>query len=101
MDIWEFLDQETTNAEGVRELAFFSASNQNVKRGTTFGVFLDLIGWSEEKYGQSLVSNPSGLIGYVEADLLADALKDWSNRPLDVEAWVDKFLAVDSGEVTE
>ena len=101
MDIWEFLDQETNNAEGVRELAFFSAINQNVKRGTTFGVFLDLIGWSEEKYGQSLVSNPSGLIGYVEADLLADALKDWSNRPLDVEAWVDKFLAVDSGEVTE
>lgn len=101
MTIWDFLEEETKNAEGVRELAFFSASNQSVKRGTTFGVFLDLIGWSSENLGQALVSDPSSVVGYVEADLLADALKDWANRPLDVEAWVDKFLAVDRGEVTE
>jgi hypothetical protein len=100
MDIWEFLEQEANNAEGVRELAFFSASNQDVRRGTTFGLFLDLIGYSSEELGGALVSDTSGLIGYTEADLLADALKDWANRPLDVEAWVNKFLAVEMEGVT-
>jgi len=99
MTIWDFLEEETKSAEGVRELAFFSASNQSVKRGTTFGVFLDLIGWSSENLGHALVSEPSSVLGYVEADLLSDALKDWSNRPVEVLAWVDKFLAVDMEEV--
>jgi len=99
MTVWDFLEEEANNAEGVRALADWSASNQDVRTGTTFGVFLDLIGWSSENLGQALVSEPSSVIGYVEADLLADALKDWSNRPLDVEAWVDKFLAVEMEEV--
>ena len=101
MTDWDFLDEETKSAEGVRVLADWSASNygDDARTSTPFQVFLDLIGWSSENLGQSLVSDPSSVLGYVEADYLADALKDWADRPVEVLAWVDKFLAVDMEEV--
>ncbi len=99
MTIWDFLEEETKNAEGVRALADWSASNYDARTSTPFQVFLDLIGWSSENLGQVLVSDPSSVLGYVEADLLSDALKDWANRPVEVLVWVDKFLSVDMEEV--
>jgi hypothetical protein len=94
MEYWQMLETETKNTEGVRMLAMWSTEHHTAEapHRTPLGVFLDLIGWSEENYGQDLVPDRSGIIGYVEADYLGDALKDWANRPQDVTAWLDRLM---------
>jgi hypothetical protein len=40
-----------------------------------YSKFLDLIGYSEEELGRELCADKSPLLGYLELDYLADALK--------------------------
>jgi len=55
-----------------------------------FAYLLDLIGFSQENYGLKLV--PNAVLGYVELDYLADALKEFVNRPLDAENFIQGLL---------
>jgi hypothetical protein len=55
-----------------------------------FTFFLDLIGFSEENYGTKLV--PKAVLGYVELDYIADALKEFVVRPDDAETFIQALL---------
>ena len=57
-----------------------------------FTLFLDLIGWSSEQLGENLTEVDAARLGYKELDLLADALKDYSDRPGDVMEYVQFLL---------
>ena len=49
-------------------------------------IFLDLIGYSEKQFGESLYQAPgkySGVLGYKELCLLANALKVFENNGYD------------------
>ena len=71
--------------DAVQSLAQWS---ENCEHPTPFALFLDLIGWSEETYGERLCSEQQPLIGYLEASKLAQALQAWSERPQEVETIV-------------
>jgi hypothetical protein len=76
-------------ADAVQSLAHWS---ENCEHPTPFALFLDLIGWSEETYGERLCSEQQPAIGYVEASKLAQALEAWSERPREVEAIVADII---------
>lgn len=63
------------------------ASNESHATGTTYLAFLDLIGYTREHFGDTL-NAPEWQPGYLEADYLADALKLWATRPVDVEEFL-------------
>jgi len=84
-----------TATEAVEALADWST---NCEHPTPFALFLDLIGWSEDNYGERICTDKgSGLhvqpgIGYIEASKLAAALEAWSDRPREVEAAVADII---------
>ena len=75
--------KDTTTTEAVEALANWST---NCEHPTPFALFLDLIGWSEDNYGERLCGNQQPAIGYVEAGKLAAALEAWADSPREVEA---------------
>jgi hypothetical protein len=96
-NVWEFLDEETKNTEEVRALVNWSL-NYDIKTGTPYQVFLDLIGYSDEHFGESIVKNPSKVLGYREIDELGDALKEYANNPEDVLKWIEKLDDIEGSE---
>jgi hypothetical protein len=90
-DFFDLIENAPENLAGVAQLASW-ATNYDPKTGTPFGVFLDLIGYSEEQFGQNLVMNPQRVIGFLEADYLADALKNYANNPAEVSEFVEKLI---------
>ena len=56
--------------------------SQNFNFPSPFSVFLDLVGYSEEEFGESLVKeNISSILGYRELDLLGLALQEYADDP--------------------
>jgi hypothetical protein len=92
--VWEYLEAETRHAESVRELANWSR-NYDIITGTPFQLFLDLIGYSDENYGVNLIKKPHEVIGYLEADYLGDALKEYATNPQAVTDWIDGLMTVE------
>lgn len=76
---------------GVASLYSWSANYVNA---TPFKVFLNLIGWSADQFGESLPVDESEL-GYHEIGLLAEALTEYANRPSDVMTWVSDLMTVE------
>ena len=61
-------------------------------------LFLDLVGFSEEHFGENLTSQKMPSLGYLEIDLLAKALTEYATRPNDVYEWVEKWANADFEE---
>jgi hypothetical protein len=66
--------------------------SENCEHPTPFVLFLDLIGWSEDTYGERLCSESMPAMGYIEAYKLAQALEAWSDHPREVEAFVSDLI---------
>jgi len=65
----------------------------NYDAGTgPFALFLDLIGWSEEEGIGDVYDYANRNLGYVELDYLADALKEYADRPRDVSEYVNALM---------
>lgn len=81
--------------EGVESLYSWSSNHEGL---APFRKFLDLIGYTEEEFGEPLGDwkEPSSALGYREIGLLADALTEYANRPQDVEQFVKELLLVES-----
>lgn len=90
-----------TNApKGCAETAqlYSWATNYDVKIGTPFGLFLDLIGFTAEYLSaEPLVKNPNEFMGYLELDMLAKALAEYAERPVDVENYVAALVVAELG----
>ncbi len=91
MDVSEFLGQETVNAEKVRALVKWSM-NYDIRKGTPYQIFLDLIGYSVENFGETIVKDVTKVsIGYKELGFLGEALTEYSDSPKDVMDWIEKL----------
>jgi hypothetical protein len=87
----ELIDNAPGYAEGVSSLWSWSG---NYDYPSPASLFLDLIGYSDEHFGEALcdLTKMSPRLGYLELDLLADALKEYADRPGDVMEYVELLL---------
>ena len=87
---YDIIEAAPAYAEAVARLWSWS---ENFDYPSPASFFLDLIGYSDDNYGEPLTSMadvPSRL-GYLEIDMLADALKEYADRPGDVTDYVERL----------
>jgi hypothetical protein len=68
--------------------------SENFEHPGPWVLFLDLIGYTVENYGETLYNvkeHGTSQLGYLELDILADALKCYAVRPRDVEELVERL----------
>lgn len=95
-DLWDLLEDPKPNQEHTASLISWSM-NYDLKTGTPYHIFLDLIGYSANEYGSNLFdyNNVHRVLGYMELDYLADALKEYAENP---QAVLDLIGAIDEAE---
>ncbi len=97
----ETVETLLTNApNGCAETAqlYSWATNYDVKTGTPFQLFLDLTGITAEYLSaEPLVKSPTEFMGYLELDMLAKALIEFAERPVDVENFVCSLIVAELG----
>jgi hypothetical protein len=95
-DIWALLEQDApAGCDAVQALYSWNL-NYDAGRGP-FGLFCDLIGYSEDAYGETIwQGKPSDSLGYVELDKLAKALTEYAHRPADVLNYVSALLEAEA-----
>lgn len=73
------MDNQTVKAkEKLKNLLEWSKNYEGSKN--PFSVYLDLIGYSKEHYGENLVKNPNECLGYLEYTMLANCLALFENN---------------------
>jgi hypothetical protein len=80
--------RQTEKFVGIEDLYNWGRNYDYTQNPFTF--FLDLIGFSEENYGEKLV--PKANLDYLGLDYLADALKEYVVRPGDAETFIQALL---------
>ena len=91
---YDVIEAAPKYAEGVARLWSWS---ENFDYPSPASFFLDLIGYSDDNYGEPLASMtdvPSKL-GYLELDMLADALREYADRPIDVGNYIDRLTSAE------
>ena len=88
---WDLLENPPVQAAETAALLSWSLNFDHSKGATPYTVFLDLIGYSDENFGSPLSSYDKipQVLGYMELDYLADALKEYANNPRTVEAFIN------------
>lgn len=89
INVWDYLEQENPHAQHTQALYAWGLNCE--RNSNPFLVFLDLIGWSDDNHGEPLMDKPTSL-AYVELEYLTDALKEYTNDPHRVSAWVDGLM---------
>lgn len=89
-NIWEMLENPPKYAQHTADLFQWSLNFDHAER--PFHLFLDLISWSVENYGDRLYNVGFGNLGYMELDYLADALKEYADKPNEVTTYVDRLM---------
>lgn len=87
-EYWEMLDN---HPEYVSCLADLVSWSHNCDFPTPFNLFLDLIGYSEERFGHNFCAKIPTL-GFLELSKLAHALDEYATRPQDVDVWLEKLM---------
>ena len=94
--IWDLLENPKPSQEHTAGLISWSM-NYDLKTGTPYHLFLDLIGYSVDNYGTPLfnLENTHKVFGFMELDYLGDALKEYAENP---QAVLDFIQAIDDAE---
>lgn len=93
-DVWQLTEDPPDYAKETASLYHWS-TNFDPGKGP-FTLFLDLIGWSDENIGEPLYSLKDVRLGYLELHYLADALKEYTENPHSVAAFVDELMEAES-----
>jgi hypothetical protein len=72
------IKETTTPKETIKRL--FEWSGNYESGNNPYCAYLDLIGYSEEYYGETIVKNPSEILGYLEYTMLAECLALFENN---------------------
>jgi len=88
---YQLLDNPPAYAEAVAKLWSWS---ENYEFPSPSSVFLDLTGYTQEHMGEPLCSMAQvpQILGYMEMDMLANALREYADRPQDVMNYVESLL---------
>lgn len=89
---WTLLETPPPGCSAVADL-FHWSTNYDPGRGPST-LFLDLIGYSADEYGEALYRAEHGDygLGYVECGKLAAALTEYADRPGDVRDFVSALI---------
>jgi len=95
---WDLIENPPANVAEVTNLIHWSM-NYDLRTGTPYHLYLDLIGYSDKHYGEALYKgNPRKVLGFMEIDYLGDALKEYATNPQEVEAWIDLLMETEQTE---
>lgn len=95
---WDLIENPPANVVEVTNLIHWSM-NYDLRTGTPYHLFLDLIGYSHEHYGDTLIKgNPANVLGFLEMDYLGDTLKEYANNPQAVSDWIDLLMETEQAE---
>jgi hypothetical protein len=83
------LDNPPAETKAIADLWNWSA---NCQYPSPASMFLDLVGVSEEQWGERLCTYKWPALGYLELAYLADALNAWANRPRECERYIMAVL---------
>lgn len=89
MKTYEHLETAPDFAQHTANLWSWS---ENYNYPTPATLFLDLINYSEDELGERLCGDKQPRLGYLELDLLAKALTEYSSRPQDVRDFIDRLV---------
>jgi hypothetical protein len=87
---YDLCDTAPEYAEDTAHLFSWCEGNYNFPAPSS--LFLDLVKYSEDHFGENLTSQKMPDLGYLEIDLLAKALMEYAKRPNDVRDFVDKLM---------
>lgn len=95
---WDLLENPPANVCETNALIEWSM-NYDIRTGTPYHLFLDLIGYSWEHFGDKLYKeNPRNVLGFMELDYLGDALKEYATNPQAVEDWIDLLMEAEQND---
>jgi hypothetical protein len=89
---YEMLDNAPEHLEDIAHLFSWS---ENYDYPTPATLYLDLTNYSEEFIGVNLCAEKMPTLGYLEIDLLANALREYAARPIDATEFVAQLLAAE------
>lgn len=102
MTTQQFFDLCDTAPEYAEDTAhLFSWCEGNYDFPAPSTLFLDLVGYSEEHFGENQTARKMPALGYLEIDLLAKALTEYAKRPNDIRDFVEKIMNAYIGEEEE
>jgi hypothetical protein len=87
LTIDQYLNLENPHAEFTQKLYEWSLNCSPTNN--PFSEFLNLIGWADEMYGTKFGQAES--LGYLELDLLGEALIEYTISPNDVKTWITEL----------
>jgi hypothetical protein len=98
--IWDLLESPKPSQEHTAGLISWSMNYDLPSTGTPYLLFLDLIGYSAENYGQPLfnLANVQKVMGFMELDYLGDALKEYAENPQAVLDFIEAINNAERGE---
>lgn len=94
MNIWEYVEYHAERALAPVARLYSWTTNYETAKGP-FTAFIDITGYSLEEYGEQLYNWSAPSLGYLELDLLADALKLYANNPSDVIDFISKVIELE------
>lgn len=97
---YELLDNAPEHFHGI---AAFIRWSTNYDFPSPLSLFLDIIGYSEEVYGERLSAdmNFSSTFGYLECDMLGVALIEYAKLPKDAFEFIEQVLTPDEDDTSE
>ena len=96
MTVETLIEEAGMNVWDVADLYSWSL-NFDAGRGP-FALFLDLIGWSQDNYGETFYDLPNMSLGYVELGKLGRALMQYALNPRDVQEYADALMEAEGEE---
>ena len=84
---WQIIEEAPDYAEAVGCLMSW-ATNYEFPQ-TPYVVFLDLIGYAAEEFGERLLKEAPTCLGYLELGMLAEALTEYADRPGDIVEFIN------------
>lgn len=88
----KMLNDPVRNVDRVAKLISWS---ENYDYPSPFTLFLDLIGWSEQEFGERQCKDKWPTLGYLEVSMLGEALQQYSENPDEVNFWLGDLLAAE------
>lgn len=92
----QLLEEEEARFPNI--IALYQWSTNYEAGQTPFSLFADLIGWSEENTGAPLYDLTNPQLGYLELDLLADALKEYANKGQEAYDFASSVIEAEMAE---
>lgn len=91
MQTYELLEAAPEKLSRIAKLWSWS---ENFEYPSPATVFIDLIGYSEEEYGEPLTTMAEAVkvLGFLELGLLGEALDEYSDRPEDARNFITSLL---------